>query len=247
MSLELEVARLSVVIPALDEEALVAGAVASARAGAPDVEVLVVDGGSRDRTREAAAAAGATVMGAPRSRGVQLHAGARRAKGDWLVFLHADTRLEAGWADALSRLPSPVVGGAFRFAVDSPRRAYRRIEAGVALRCRFLRLPYGDQAIFARRAAYEGVGGFPPWPLMEDVAFARRLARAGRLAFPGVRALTSSRRWESHGIVGTMLRNWGVLALYAAGCAPERLQKLYDHPRDLSMRLARTNGLPLER
>ena len=226
-----ETARLSVIIPAVDEEACVSLAVASAKAAAPGVEVLVVDGGSRDHTREAASAAGASVLEAPRSRGVQLDLGARRASGDWLVFLHADTRLEAGWAEALLRLPEDVVGGAFRFAVDSPRRGYRSIEAGVALRCRLLRLPYGDQAIFARRAAYLTVGGFPPLPLMEDVAFARRLARAGRLAFPRVRALTSCRRWERHGLVGTTLCNWGLLALYAAGLAPERLAKIYYRPR----------------
>ena len=224
-------ARLSVIIPAVDEEACVSGAVASARAGAPGVEVLVVDGGSRDHTREAAAAAGATVLEAPRSRGLQLDHGARRASGDWLVFLHADTRLEAGWAEALGRLPPDVVGGAFRFAVDSPRRGYRSIEAGVALRCRLFRLPYGDQAIFARHRVYETVGGFPPLPLMEDVTFARGLARAGRLAFPRVRALTSCRGWERHGLVGTTLRNWGLLALYAAGFAPERLAKIYYRPR----------------
>ena len=226
-----EAARLSVIIPTVDEEACVALAVASAKAGAPGVEVLVVDGGSRDHTREAAAAAGASVLEGPRSRGVQLDLGARRASGDWLVFLHADTRLEAGWAQELSRLPEDVVGGAFRFAIDSSRRGYRSIEAGVALRCRLLRLPYGDQAIFARRLVYETVGGFPPLPLMEDVAFAQRLARAGRLAFPRVRALTSCRRWERHGLVGTTLRNWGLLALYAAGCAPERLAKIYYRPR----------------
>ena len=224
-------ARLSVIIPAVDEEACVPRAVASARAAAPGVEVLVVDGGSRDRTREVAAAAGATVLDAPRSRGVQLDAGARRANGDWLVFLHADTRLEAGWNEALGGLPPEVVGGAFRFAIDSPRRGYRPIEAGVALRCRIFRLPYGDQAIFARRAAYEAVGGFPPLPLMEDVAFARRLARAGRLAFPKVRALTSCRRWERYGLVGATLRNWALLALYAGGFAPERLAKIYYRPR----------------
>ena len=223
-------ARLSVIIPAVDEEACVSGAVASACSGAPGVEVIVVDGGSRDHTREAAAAAGATVLEAPRSRGGQLDAGARRASGDWLVFLHADTRLEGGWADALSRLAPDVVGGAFRFAVDSPRRGYRSIEAGVALRCRLFRLPYGDQAIFARREVYETVGGFLPLPLMEDVAFALRLARAGRLAFPRVRALTSCRRWEEQGLVGTTLRNWGLLALYTAGFAPERLARLYPRP-----------------
>jgi rSAM/selenodomain-associated transferase 2 len=225
----------SVVIPALDEEALVGGAVASARAAGPEVEVLVVDGGSRDATREVALAAGATVLDAPRGRGIQLHIGARQARGEWLVFLHADTRLEPGWANALAELRADVVGGAFRFAVDSPRRGYRPIEAGVALRCRLLRLPLGDQGIFCRRAAYEAAGGFPPLPLMEDVAFVRRLARTGALAFPPVRAVTSCRRWERHGLVGTTLRNWGLLALYAAGWPPERLARLYygAHGREL--------------
>jgi rSAM/selenodomain-associated transferase 2 len=216
-----------VIIPALDEEACVAGAVASARAAGPDIEVIVVDGGSSDRTREIAAAAGASVIEAPRSRGAQLDAGGRRAAGDWLVFLHADTRLEQGWASALASLSAEVVGGAFRFAVDSPRRGYRPIEVGVALRCRLLRLPYGDQGIFCRRSAYEAAGGFPHLPLMEDVAFARRLSRAGRLAFPAVRALTSCRRWERHGLVGTTLRNLGLLGLYALGMPPQRLARLY--------------------
>jgi rSAM/selenodomain-associated transferase 2 len=220
-----------VVIPTLDEEAWVGGAIASARTAGPRVEVLVVDGGSRDATREVAAAGGATVVDAPRGRGVQLHAGARRAQGEWLVFLHADTRLDTGWAEALAGLGAAVVGGAFRFAVDSPRGAYRCIEAGVTLRCRVLRLPFGDQAIFCRRTAYEAVGGFPPLPLMEDVAFVRRLRRAGPLALPPLRALTSCRRWERHGLVRTTLRNWGLLALYDLGWSPEHLARLYYGPR----------------
>jgi rSAM/selenodomain-associated transferase 2 len=219
--------RLSVVIPALDEETFVAQAVASARAGGPDVEVIVVDGGSSDRTREIAASAGASVMEAPRSRGIQLDVGARRASGEWLVFLHADTCLEPGWANALASLPEEVIGGAFRFAVDSPRRGYRPIEAGVALRCRLFRMPYGDQAIFCRRSSYEAAGGFPHLPLMEDVAFVRRLARAGRLGFPPVRAFTSCRRWERHGLMRTTLMNLGFLGLYALGVPPQRLARLY--------------------
>jgi rSAM/selenodomain-associated transferase 2 len=217
----------SVVIPALNEEGWVGRAVASARAAGPEVEVLVVDGGSRDATRSVAFAAGATVVDAPRGRGIQLHAGARQATGEWLVFLHADTRLEPGWVDALHGLGAGVVGGAFRFAVDSPRPGFRPIEAAVALRCRLLRLPFGDQGIFCRRAAYDAAGGFPPLPLMEDVAFVRRLARTGPLAFPAARALTSCRRWERHGLVGTTVRNWGLLAMYAAGWPPARLAQLY--------------------
>lgn len=214
---------MSVVIPTLDEEPCVADAVRSVR---DDAEVVVVDGGSRDRTCAVAAAAGARVVSSPPSRGLQLDAGARAASGDWLVFLHADTRLESGWASALRALEGDVCGGAFRFAVESPRRRYRWIEGGVALRCRWFRLPYGDQALFARRDVYERLGGFAPLPLMEDVEFVRRLARAGRLAFPGIRAFTSARRWERHGMTATTLRNWWLLTLYAAGCSPDRLARL---------------------
>jgi rSAM/selenodomain-associated transferase 2 len=217
----------SVIIPALNEESRVAAAVSSVRGLA---EVIVVDGGSEDATADVARRAGARVVVSPRGRGVQLDRGAREATGDWLVFLHADTRLEDGWPQALSSLPSDVVGGAFRLAVDSPRRAYRVIEAGVALRCRLFRLPFGDQAIFARRAIYGIIGGFPPFPLMEDLVFSRRLGRAGRMAFPAVRAFTSARRWEEGGVVSTTVRNLGLQALYAAGFPPERLARLYrDH------------------
>jgi rSAM/selenodomain-associated transferase 2 len=215
---------LSVVIPALNEEGRVADAVRSVR---DDAEVIVVDGGSTDGTRAAAAAAGATVMTSVCGRGAQLAAGGAAARGDWLVFLHADTRLQAGWAQALRALPPEVVGGAFRFALDPPRPAYRWLEAGVALRCRLFRLPYGDQGLFARRAAYSRVGGFRPLPLMEDVDFVRRLARAGRLAFPSVRAFTSARRFERRGVLATSLHNLRLLALYSAGRAPERLARLY--------------------
>lgn len=215
---------LSVIIPALNEEELVSDAVRSVR---EDAEVIVVDGGSTDGTRAAAEAAGATVVTSERGRGAQLAAGARAARGEWLVFLHADTRLEEGWSRALRSLPGGVVGGAFRFALDPPRPAYRWLEVGVALRCRLFRLPYGDQALFARREAYSRIGGFRRLPLMEDVDFARRLGRAGPLAFPAVRAFTSARRFERRGMLATSLRNLWVLALYFAGRAPSHLARLY--------------------
>ena len=233
---------LSVVIPALNEEARVAAAVRSVR---EDAEVIVVDGGSTDATRQEAEKAGANVLVTTAGRGLQLDAGARVARGDWLVFLHADTWLERGWAPALQALPPSVVGGAFRFALDEPRWAYRWLEAGVALRCRLFRLPYGDQGLFARRAAYHAVGGFRPLPLMEDVDFVRRLGRAGRLAFPAVRAMTSARRFERHGLAATSLRNLWLLGLYAAGRPPERLARAYA-PRGLTARRASGSnaGLP---
>lgn len=215
------------IIPALDEEGLVARAVGSVR---DEAEVIVVDGGSRDATRRMAEAAGALVVATARGRGRQLDAGARRAGGDWLVFLHADTWLEAGWAAALRGLGREVVGGAFRFAVDSPRPGYRLVEAGAALRSRLLDLPYGDQGLFVRREVYGMIGGFPPFPLMEDIAFVRRLRQAGRLALLPARAFTSPRRWERRGIVATTVRNWWLLGLYAFGQPPDRLARIYDGP-----------------
>jgi rSAM/selenodomain-associated transferase 2 len=223
-------ARVSVIIPALDEEAWVVGAVACARAGGDAVEVIVSDGGSRDATRARALGAGAVVVEGRAGRGVQLERGAREATGDWLVFLHADTRLERGWAAALAALPPGAVGGAFRFALDSPRRRYRWLEAAVALRCRLFRLPFGDQALFCRRAVYREVGGFPPWPLMEDVAFVRRLKRRGPLALLPLRALTSCRRFERQGLLGATVRNGWLLGLFALGFSPHRLARLYYGP-----------------
>jgi rSAM/selenodomain-associated transferase 2 len=218
---------ITVVIPALNEEDQVAETICSVR---EEAEVIVVDGGSHDRTCEIAAAAGAKVTCAPRGRGAQLEAGARLASGAWIVFLHADTRLEQGWAGALRSLPEDVVGGSFRFALRGERRAYRYLEAAVALRCSLLRLPFGDQAIFVRRRVYDALGGIAPLPLMEDVEFAGRLRRAGRLAFLPLRALTSARRWEHRGMVGTTLSNLCLLGLFALGFPTDRLARMYGDP-----------------
>jgi rSAM/selenodomain-associated transferase 2 len=217
----------SVVIPALDEEDYIAAAIRSVRGCA---EVLVVDGGSSDRTRDRAAEEGARVLLSPPGRGQQLDLGAREAAGEWILFLHADTRLEEGWAEAVAGLGKEVVGGAFRFAVDSPRPVYRWVEKAVDLRCRLFGLPFGDQAIFARRRVYGIVGGFPPFPLMEDLHFVRRLSRAGPMALLRKRAFTSARRWERHGVFATSARNLWLLGLYAAGRAPERLARFYGAP-----------------
>src|SRR5262245_36115487 len=135
------VPRISVVIPTLNEEDDVEDAIASVRDDA--AEIVVVDGGSFDRTVEYALRAGAAVRHASGGRGAQLADGARAVTGDWLLFLHADTQLEAGWAEALYALPPSHVGGAFRFTVWSERRAYRLLEAGVGLRCAVFKLPYG--------------------------------------------------------------------------------------------------------
>jgi uncharacterized protein len=135
-------------------------------------------------------------------------------------------RAATGWCSCTA---SP--GGAFRFAIDSPRRGYRAIEWGTRQRCRFLRLPYGDQALFARREAYDAIGGFRPQPLMEDVDLVRRLRRLGPLSLLECRALTSPRRWEATGLLRRTLTNWSVMTLYTLGVSPQRLAGLYARDR----------------
>ena len=220
------VVSVSVVIPTLDEECLLPATIASVEQDA--AEVLVVDGGSTDRTRERAAAAGARVLESPRGRGLQLDCGAREAVGDWIVFLHADTRLETGWCAAILGLGEGVVGGAFRFALDTARPGRRYAEWAVSLRCRALGLPFGDQAIFCRREAYGAAGGFPPEPLFEDLAFLRRLRRLGPTVLLAPRATTSARRWERDGALVTTLRNNALVLLFLAGVSPRRLAAFYE-------------------
>lgn len=216
---------IAVVIPCLNEAGAIRAAVASVWADA--AEVVVVDGGSRDATAEEARSSGARVLNSPRGRAVQMDAGARQTCSDWLVFLHADTRLDTGWAEALRRLTEGVVGGAFRFRLDSPRPRYRLVEAGVRLRCALLRLPYGDQALFVRREAYRAVGGFGCVPILEDVDFVRRLRKEGRLGFPAVAAVTSARRWEERGFLLTSAQDAAVLLLDAVGVSRARLARYY--------------------
>jgi rSAM/selenodomain-associated transferase 2 len=217
---------ISIVIPTLDEEELLPVAIESVRRDA--AEVLVVDGGSTDRTCAVAAAAGARVLESSPGRGLQLDRGAREARGDWVVFLHADTRLEGGWREALFGLGPRVVGGAFRFGLDTRRPGRRYAEWAVGLRCRWLGVPFGDQAIFCRRAAYAAAGGFPPEPLFEDLAFVRRLRRLGPTVILPSRAVTSARRWERDGPLVTTLRNNALVLLFLAGVSPRRLAAIYE-------------------
>lgn len=216
---------ITVVIPTLNEAPCIRAAVESVAGGAS--EVIVVDGGSADATVPEATSAGARVIAGPRGRASQMQAGAREAVGDWLVFLHADTRLEAGWCDALRALDARFVAGAFRFRLDSPRGRYRLVEGAVRLRCSALGLPYGDQAIFVRREAFVACGGFGDVPILEDVDLVRRLRRCGPLAFPAAHAMTSARRWEEGGFLRTTLLNWLVVVLGSAGFPRRRLARLY--------------------
>lgn len=213
----------TIIIPALNAAAGL-GPVLAACAGLP---VVVVDGGSTDATAALAQAAGARVLASPRGRGVQLAAGAGAAEGEWLLFLHADTRPGPGWRQAVrAAMRDPARAHYFRFALDDPAPEARRLERQVAWRCRALALPYGDQGLLIHRSLYAAVGGFRPIPLMEDVDLVRRLGRR-RLAPMDAAALTSAARWRREGWRRRSARNLLCLSLWFLCLPPGLIRKVY--------------------
>ena len=224
----------SVIIPVLDDTKSLAQALASLGHD-PSVEVIVVNGGTRTPVIEALERAAPQVQwvaSAP-GRGRQMNAGASRATGAWLLFLHADTRLPNGWLEELKRSARDrsVIGGSFRFQLDSASRWARVIERGVAARVRWLDLPYGDQALFVRRDAFVALGGYRELPLMEDVDLVRRLARAGCLRHSKLPVVTSARRWEADGWIRRSSENLLLVLLFFLGVSPEWLARRYRVPR----------------
>lgn len=215
----------------------------------PGVEVIVVDAGSTDATLSTARRAGARCILAPRGRAVQMNTGASAARGDTLVFLHADTRIApAALYEIREVMRQPrVAGGALRLGIDATgvlRHALRFVEAGAELRARIARLPYGDQAIFVRASIFRTLGGFADHPIAEDLDFARRLRRAGATVILSPRVQTSARRWERHGLVRTTLANWAVSAGFALGVGPDRLRAVYDRLMSAPARPAPPPGAP---
>lgn len=221
---------LSVVIPAFNAAAHIPRILAALAASGIADEVVVADADSPDGTSAIATRLGARVVAAARGRGTQLRAGAAAARGEWLLFLHADSVPGEGFAGAVTRFiaepKNRTRAGFFRFRFDDPARAARLVGWLANWRARLLGLPYGDQGLLLSRALYDSAGGYPALPIMEDVALARRIGRRRFVALDAT-LVTSADRYRRDGYLLRPLRNLVCLALYFLGVAPERLARFY--------------------
>jgi rSAM/selenodomain-associated transferase 2 len=218
--------RLAIVVPALDEEPELRQRLPAALAAAD--EVVVSDGGSRDATREVAAALGARVVVGAAGRGAQLNRGAAASDAELLLFLHADTTLPPGAATAVrTAVAQGCCGGGFHVRFEPARPLFRFGAALANARTRLTRVPLGDQAQFVTREAFARLGGYRDWPLLEDLDFARRMKRAGRVAVLPLAVSTSARRFLRRGPVRTVAVNWLIWTLFLSGVPPARLVRLY--------------------
>ncbi len=228
-------APLSVVIPTLDATGRLGPCVAALGEGLMTGlvrELVIADGGSSDAIAEIAEALGARLVTAPRGRGAQLAAGARAVEGEWLLFLHADTVLAPGWADAVrSHIAArPGKAGYFRLRFDHGAVMARLVAGWANLRSGLFGLPFGDQGLLVSRELHDAVGGYPEIPLMEDVAMARRLGRRRLVPLAG-EAVTSAERYAAGGWIRRGARNLSTQALYFVGIAPERLLARYERDK----------------
>jgi rSAM/selenodomain-associated transferase 2 len=217
--------KISIVIPTLNAAATLPATLAAL--GTVE-EILIADGGSEDRTTAIAKAAGVRVVEAKRGRGSQLAAGIGMASAEWLLLLHADTRLAPEWRqDAAGHMRGDRSKAAyFRFALDSADPRARVLERLVTWRCGVLALPYGDQGLLIHRQTLHDVGGMRPLPLMEDVDLIRRLGRR-RLIGLNARAVTSAAKWERDGWYRRSWRNLLCLSLWHLGMPPGRIARIY--------------------
>jgi len=220
----------SLVIPVLfDAEA--ASALLGTLPSGQSVEIIVVDGGSDPRLPSIVAGhRRASLHRSDAGRARQMNAGVTAATGEWLLFLHADSTLPAGWLAAIAALDDDVIGGWFRFALDDQAWQARVIERLTAWRVKHFHLPYGDQGLFVRRRVFHTLGEFRDMPLMEDVEFVRRLVRAGRAVELPLPLTTSARRWRRDGWFRRSTKNLLLVGLYFLGVKPDRLARWYRRP-----------------
>ncbi len=222
--------RFSILMPVLNEEAILEEQLAHLvrQCVGHDCELIIVDGGSQDATA-AIAQRYAKVISAGRGRAAQMNAGAKIAKGDVLIFLHADTQLPGNAFAAIERaLLSPeVVGGAFRICFNCDQWPFRFVAFSANLRSKLRTSFTGDQAYFMRAASFRAVGGYPDQPLMEDLEIITRLRRIGKIVLLPHYVITSARRHEKIGLLRSVLFMWYLRTLYRFGVSPARLQRMY--------------------
>ena len=225
---------ISVIVPTLDEEKNIVSLLEDLQRGR-QVEVIVVDGGSRDRTIARAQEMGVRVITTPAGRARQMNHGAAVARGRLLFFVHADSRLSFGFADmARQALDVPgVAAAAFRLRIDAPGTGLRFVEFWANLRSRVLQMPYGDQGLFIAAGLFRKVGGFPSLPIMEDFELVRRLRCRGRIVILPAAVRTSPRRWMNVGVGRTTLINQTIVLAYLAGFSPNKLARWYRRSRGI--------------
>jgi rSAM/selenodomain-associated transferase 2 len=217
--------RLSVVVPALNEARGIRAALeALAPLRARGHEVIVADGGSTDGTVRVASGFCTQVLNAPRGRALQMNAAARAATGEMLLFLHADTRLPPQAVELVQASLKEHLWGRFDVEIEGRHPLLKVVACAMNLRSRMTGIATGDQAIFVRRDAFPG---FPEIALMEDIAFCKRMKRLGPPACRREKALTSGRRWESRGVLRTILLMWRLRLMYFLGADPEDLSRIY--------------------
>lgn len=224
----LDMATISIIIPTLNEAKNIKDALANTQPST-NIEVIVVDGGSKDNTVEIAQSLGVKVISSPPGRAWQMNAGVLVANGDILLFLHADTRLPREF-DVMIRtaLQQPkVVAGAFTLRIDASLWGLRWVEWGVKWRSHFWQMPYGDQAIFLTKEIFQQIGNFPELPIMEDFELIKRLKTLGKITIIPAPVTTSARRWLQKGIFQTTLLNQIVIIAYLLGVSPKRIRSWY--------------------
>jgi rSAM/selenodomain-associated transferase 2 len=226
-----EVKRLSIIVPALNEaEGIVAALESLAELRCRGHEVIVVDGGSSDGTAHLAQGLADRVLEANPGRAGQMNAGARAARGEVFLFLHADSRLPAAADNLVSQglAAGACAWGRFDVQIAGPQFMLRIVESMMNLRSRLTHICTGDQAIFVCREAFETIGGYPSLPLMEDIALSTRLRRMSAPLCLRQRCTTSARRWERRGVLRTVVLMWWLRLQYALGVAPSRLARAYE-------------------
>jgi rSAM/selenodomain-associated transferase 2 len=224
--------QISVIIPVLNEAAIIGSSLKTLAALDGIHEIIVVDGGSIDKTVDIAGKT-ARVISSPRGRSRQMNAGSAVAGGSVFLFLHIDTILPENAANAIENsLKDPrVIGGRFRLRLDNKGWRYQMLGRNINMRDHFFRGFTGDQAIFVRREVFKDIGGYPPVDLMEDLELGRRMCRKGRVVRLSQYVTTSARRWRQGGLFRTVIIMWTLRFLYYMGCPPSLLSQWYGDAR----------------